>query len=1090
MTPWLFIGSLPTAATVPPADEDWFADGTVPLEWTLSRAGPALGRGGDGRWASFAANVPRPYTHPTSFDYLGTLVESQARTQLVHRSRAADGTVGIAPVAATAGTDPAVQTPFGLGATRIVPTTAAAEHGFGLPSGSALMSPIGDNATVSFRFVFRFFGPQYETGLFILTDRTNTTATVLFTTAGGGAATPGGSRVAASLEPDRDGFWELRMTMAYQAGTTAPACNLLLLPASGTRSHAGDGTSGILVAYLGAEIGPDCTSPILTDGTVAVTRAPDALACAPDWLGPGAKTFGLQYTPLSDAPTAILSGFGPDLLDLRQEPTGLTFTAATAGAAAGQVNLSAQLSGPSPAVRSERTVVVVAGPDEFRLVSDGTVLATDSAGAVPSSLSALRIGAEPSGANAGAVVLRRLKYWRRSLSGPEARVFSTDLSAAGREVVRPALDIQPTRAVPPSETTVALVVGLTGVPTGPGVSWRTVDATAVAGVDYVGARGAVTFAPGSYAARIDVALASRSTAADRTFFIDLIGPAGAVLGPRRCAVTLRRAARQEPVAAVANTFGAALPAEWSLTRGGAARARNAAGAWVAVAANAPRHHFLTPAASGLLVEPAAAEQRLYDGVDPGFVATASTKALDTATAVPTGTRSLRWRIDGTATAHKMTLALSASNSDMPTGEFTLSAIVRPVGGLPYWTLRTKGIDNVWMLAVYGLSGAGSVVLSDTGTVAAVEADPILPGWYTVSMDRAQAGSAGVGAEIELFPSDALGNPAAVAAGNEFSGDFTAEFGAPSEPPGIDVAHLQVEPGAGYSSPIVPAPGATAKTVRAADVLRATGTWFQRRTYSLGIRFARLRDVPTVQRVFQSKDIPSGGVDNDVVNVEGGVVLARLHTAGADLPTLVGGANVRGAPHTALLVVDHAARFALFDAGAKRGETPVGVAGAASPLTVTSLRIGAGEPTGANPASLLVQAVRQWTAALPDADAAPRSGNLAYAAPPPEEPPPLVGIPAALSAAEGGTVTVPVTKAGAGACSVRFRTVAHAATPGADYTAVDQTVSFGSSDTVVNIPVQVSSDAAADPGETFRIELVAGTAFGCVLGNAIGTVTVA
>jgi len=540
---------------------------------------------------------------------------------------------------------------------------------------------------------------------------------------------------------------------------------------------------------------------------------------------------------------------------------------------------------------------------------------------------------------------------------------------------------------------------------------------------------------------------------------------------------------------VQNVFGAALPAGWTLSRASAARSRNAAGTWVAAAADGVRHHFLAPGVSGLLVEAAAAEQRLYDSVDPGFATVASTKSLDTVTAVPTGNRSLRWRLDSTTAAHKLTLALSSANIDMPTGEFTLSAIVRQVG-LRYWTLRVKGIDNVWKQAVYDLSGAGAVVLADSGTVAAAEADPILPGWYTVSMDRTQAASAGVGAEIELFPSDSAGNPSLVAAGNEFTSDFTSEFGAQAPELGLDVAHLQVEPGAGYSSPIVPAAGATAKTVRAADILRATGTWFQRRTYSLGVRFARLRDSAAVQRVFQCKDIPNGGVDNNVVNVEGGAILARLQTAGSALPTLAGGPIPRGALRTALLVVDHTARFALFDAGAKRAETPVGVPGAASPLTVTSLRIGSGEPTGANPATLVVQAIYQWAEALSDADAALRSGNLDYApaAPPPALP--VVGIPTALSVAEGGTATVPVTKAGAGSCTVRFRTVAASATPGADYAAVERDVAFASSDTVVNVAVQTTADAAADPGETFRIELVAGTESGCVLGNAAGVVTVA
>lgn len=1063
MIPWFI--SEDSGESLPAAAADWFADGAIPDTWALARSAAALGRNSAGRWTSYATNVPRPYHDPQTLTYRGILIEPE-RTQLVPRSRSSAGLVGVTANASTISTDAAIQTPFGLGCTKIVPTTTNAQHGYNFSFGTAL----ADNSTVSFATYLKPIG-AYRRGEIFLLSKANVYSGVAFTMEGTGTViSSSGAVTNASITPDVDGFFLLKWTMAYGVGTTATNCNVLVEPDTGARTHIGDGTSGFHLCYFGAEIGFESTSPILSDGTVNVIRPADTLTAAAALVSIPRKSIGIQYTPLSQAGQTIIHAGATDAVDLRNSGQTITYLATTGG------EVVALLNGAAPVPGIERTVIVTAALNEFRLAQNGTLIGTDPAGHAPMAFETWRIGAGADGAGAGPMLLKRLKLWNQPLDADASEAFSADLSIEGETVVQPIVEIQPTYTVTPSQTVVTLLVSSVDLLSGARVGWRTIDGTALGGQDYVTDSGTAIIPPGETTAEITVNLSARSASEDRTFVIELLNPVDATIGNARCVVTLLRLVQQGIPATVQSVFGATLPAEWTVTRATAARTRNSDGIWVAVLANVHRHHYVAPGISGILVQAATSEQRLYDSVDPGWTVVGSTKTLDTTTQTMVGTRSLNWRMDASTGDHRLSVTLTTANCDMPTGEFTLAAIVKPVGGVRYWVLSVKGIDNVVRKAVFDLTGAGAVATADTGTIVAAERDPFFTDFYNVTMNRSQAVTAGVSATIDIFPSDEFGNVL-------ISGD-TAQ--------GIDIAHLQLEPFAGVGAPVVPAAGTTAKIVRVGDVLKATGAWFQRQSYTLGIRYIRLRDVPTTQRLLQTKDgVTVTTPDDNGLTIESGVLTARLRTGNANLSPIVGGTTTAGTLHTALLVVDHTGRIALFDSGTKRGEVAVGASGGASPVAPTVLRIGSTEPSGTAASNFLIQAVFLWNDPLGDADAALFSGNLNYSPPAGPVALPVLSVPAALSVKEGDAISIPVTKTGAGTCSINYRTRAVAPTTvGADYTGIEGTLSFLTGDASKTVTVQTLADAVAEsPNETFRFEMLAGTEVGCTLGPAISTVTI-
>lgn len=834
---------------VPAAKNDWLFAGSVPAGWTLTRTASAMGHDSAGRWASFAANTPRPYRVPLSGGgyLLGTLVEPE-RTQLVYKSTAPQ----YVTVQATSVSDGAIQTPVGLGVLKLTPNNTSAFHGFDFAFDGARAATISDGSTVAIHLIFKMVG-AYQYASFFLLSRSGVYKNVFANAAGAGSIISH-SVTSASITSTTDGFFSLKIICDYGSGTTIPTFSVLFATDStGNTTFVGDGTSYMQVAYLGAEIGTEVTSPIVSTGSIAVVRPADVLSSDPTWLRPVGKSLGIQYTPLGKAQQTIMHAYGADSLELRDSLSALSYTALVSGSNQASINGSVTI--PS----ADRTVVLTAGTDDFRLISDGVVIGIDEQGIPPQNITSIRLGALVTGASAGPVVLHRVKYWETAISQTAAIAFSDDLSTTGDISVVPVLSIQPNRTVDTSEATVTFIVTLVGETAGARVGYRTIDGSAIAGVDYVSSSGTIIIEPGQSSGSVTIGLRARTSFVDKTFKLELIAPVDSVIGNGVCVVTIRHIDPPSTVPTLQMMFETSLPSQWTLTRSTPAWRRGNDGIWTSVSANTYRQHYTSPGVSGLLIEANSSEQRLYDSVDPGWTTVASTKTVVVlgSPSIPTGTRYVSWRETTAAAEHTLSLVLTSVNADVPTGEFTVWLLIKPVTRSAV-RLRVKGIDNVWGMARFNLTGNGSVTYQDSQIITYVEADPFLPGWYKIGMNRSQGITAGVNPEIELTTEDSSG-------GSSFAGSTSA---------GFEIAHVQMEVGAGTSSPII-VQGASAKTLRDRDVIKAVSSdsWYKIASYSLGMRFVRLRDQPSTQRIWLAKDV-AGGV-NGISTVNGVLTLDDL-----------------------------------------------------------------------------------------------------------------------------------------------------------------------------------------------------------------------
>jgi hypothetical protein len=191
--------------------------------------------------------------------------------------------------------------------------------------------------------------------------------------------------------------------------------------------------------------------------------------------------------------------------------------------------------------------------------------------------------------------------------------------------------------------------------------------------------------------------------------------------------------------------------------------------------------------------------------------------------------------------------------------------------------------------------------------------------------------------------------------------------------------------------------------------------------------------------------------------------------------------------TVLMTVNSSSRIALFSGGEKIADQAVGNV---TPLTVATLRFGSTEPNGFNPGTFLMEQISGWSIPMSDLDASLVSSNLDANPLSVAAPKPVVSIPTALSVQEGGTLQIPITKQGAGACTVQLRTVAVVAISPADYTGFQQTVTFGVNDSVINVPLATILDAdSAEPDEILRVQLSLADSADCTLGNANAVITI-
>lgn len=1017
MSDWIFFPDLDE--TLSSSVEDW-QFGAAPVDdWTLTQTTGGYGRGPDGRWTLFPAGAPRTYFHPITLQDMGQLIEPESyQTVFAPRSP----TLTLSETIRTA--LPTEPCPFGFGVFKLAASTVSGFHSFNLVSGAGVAEPIAENTVVTGQWImkpagipgFRMFC-QMRSGLFANADFLMT----------GEGSIPSTTGCTATIERDTDGFYRMSMTVASGVGASAVRFGAQMTNAAGLRGFAGNGVDGILVAYWGIERGDMMTSPSPANGTVSTTRAADVLTSTTSWMGAGSNTFGIEFTPLTSGDQTILAGGTSDSLSLRIEGGRLRYSAMTAGQSV------ASIAGPAISAGDTRTAVFVSGFNQFRLAVGGTIAGTQTTG-TPPTLNILRIGGALTGLGMKPVAVKRLKFWNTPLQTTELEEYSRDLSLGGTAPSETKVTIQPTLTVANDLTTATLLVTISSRDLGARVDYQTIDGTAISGRDYIAASGTLEFLSGELSQEIAVQLGARATE-DRTFSIRLSNPRGVTIEQGTCSVLLQQAIPVPVETSLDVVFGEGLGDNWTLIRPSPAPFRGADGIWSTVGNDLPAVHWLTPedqeeggsGLSGVLIDAAGHDQCLFDSVLPTDFPGA-TSAVDLATQTPTGTRSVVLTETATTEIHGAAMDFTTGTSVPPTGDFTFWMLVKPTGRTR-WQLSTKGVDNIWYDAEFDLTGSGTLLNVSTGGWATVEHDAFFPGFYRIGLGRSQLASAGVNAAFYLAAIDTNGN--------------TSVAGSTAN--SIRIAHMQLESRIGAGSPLVVA-GATVKTIRAPDDLRAAGTWFKRNTYSIGVLVTRLSDEPPAQRIVHIRDAVTH-VDDTGFFLNSGVVRAPNTTGGVFNGNMDGVATARNVPFTVILTSDPTSRFAMFQSGVKRGE--ILLAGKAAPRPVDAMRIGS-RLDGANlqQGALLLQRIRYWDTALADVDGIFYSGNIAGERPPPEEPTgPVVSLPTTLRVKEGDALPVTITLTGetGTACQVTYRTIAGTATLGTDYTGVGPaTVTLGGS----------------------------------------------
>ena len=857
----------------------------LPDTLTLTRAtDTALGRDNSGRWVAFPANTPRSWYDPRTLAARYTLIEPE-RSQLIYRTRQPT----LSAVQSTSSVDAAVQTPFGLGSVHFVPNTTSTTHGWNLFFGTAShATTIPDNTTVAITAVMKPSG-VFKGITFFLLNKNNVYSTVRVLMDGEGSVVDTTGVISAQIVRDTDDFYMITIVNNFQSGTTTASFNSNFVNAAGARTFAGDGISGYYLAYVGAEIGTEATSPIINTTVAQITRPADVLTATGDWVESGGKTIGTTYIPLSRISSTVFSFYGTDAIELKSAPGTVTFSATTGS------QQSALITAAAPANGIVRTVVATVSAGSALMAQDGLLVGSDNTGTtVPSAFSSIRFGNNANGTSGGPLLLKQMKFWSSALPQDAAVSYSRDLTQEFDHGNKPSVTVQPTMTILPSSNSLSLLVVLTGEPIGTTITYGTLDGTAKAGTDYVGASGQLVIPVGDVSALINIGLTPRGEIEDRSFKIILSAASGATITNGVCEVLLLRKVPEGAAATTKSEFGATLPGTFTLTRTTPAWTRNSDGVWTQISANAYRQHYVSTGASGLLIEAAPSEQTLFDSVDPGFTATGGAKTTSIGEITPTGTKQIQFRETTVISQHKLSVILSAANSQIPAGSFTTTVIMRPVLG-QYYVINVRGVDNVIKSVFFDLSGVGAVMrLGSPDVVTSIEKDPFRSGWFSISLGRVQSADAGIQGQIEIASSTLDGNLSIPGtAGN-----------------GFDLCHIQVEPGIGQSSPIIVS-GASAKTVRAADILKATGTWYQRQSYSLGVRFRRLRDTPAVQRLWMAKDVAQA--INGVVVKNGEIsydlagavpLLFREYVAtGTQTVWELPDSGTDGAPYTLIVAID-------------------------------------------------------------------------------------------------------------------------------------------------------------------------------------------
>jgi hypothetical protein len=395
-----------------------FLSGTLDPRITFTRSSTATFVGSNGLIQNAAINTPRFDYDPVTLAAKGLLIEQQRTNLMIYSEQFNNAiwTKGAATVTANA-------------------TTA--------PDGAATADLLTETATSNFHFIFQ--GATTAAGaatatvyaklssgsrnLSIFPQGTTVGWTIFNLATGVITATGGAAFLSSSITAAGNGWYRCSVTWTASAVSSNFVCYMTNSTTAPNPSYLGDGTSGIFLYGAQLEAGAFATSYIPTVASQVIRTADIATMTGTNfssWYNASEGAFVASYEASPNTFTTYLAAsngvVAQNSMHMDNDGAGNMRVAYYSGSSAVAL-LSLGAVGTINAVNKIATAYKV---NDFAACRNGGTVATDTAGAVPVSVTQLNIGADPSGAatNVTNTHIRSIRYYNTRLLNSQLQTLS------------------------------------------------------------------------------------------------------------------------------------------------------------------------------------------------------------------------------------------------------------------------------------------------------------------------------------------------------------------------------------------------------------------------------------------------------------------------------------------------------------------------------------------------------------------------------------------------------------------------------------------------------------------------------------------
>jgi hypothetical protein len=355
-------------------------------------------------------SAPRFDHNPTTTESLGLLVEEQRTNSTTYSQDFGNAAIGKnnSTVTDNTATSPAGDST----ADKVIEDVANSEHGVTLPNFSYAANTV---------YTFTIFAKAVERNrLRVLLPEASfgQNKVAWFDLSNGSVIQTSGTGVTSSVAAYPNGWYRCAISATTTTAASGTAAQLRLVNTGTTVTYTGDNTSGLLLWGAQLEAGAFATSYIPTT-TATVTRSADVASITgtafSSWYrqdegtvfvenSQSATTGDVAYSYYMDAGAGLANSIYSDVTSGNRR--GVVFS--------GNVVQCASNFGAITTGVQARTAFGIK-QDQFGLVLNGGMVASDNTGSVPSGISRLSLGNNTAASAAINGTIKRLVYWPRRL---------------------------------------------------------------------------------------------------------------------------------------------------------------------------------------------------------------------------------------------------------------------------------------------------------------------------------------------------------------------------------------------------------------------------------------------------------------------------------------------------------------------------------------------------------------------------------------------------------------------------------------------------------------------------------------------------